>query len=32
MNRNILEKKDINKLLEHRQNGEFGLHTLLEKL
>lgn len=32
MNRNILEKKDIDKLLEHRRNGEFGLHTLLEKL
>lgn len=32
MNRNILEKKDIDKLLEHRRNGEFGLHTLLKKL
>ena len=32
MNRNILEKKDIDKLLKHRRNGEFSLHTLLEKL
>ena len=32
MNRNILEKKDIDKILEHRRNGEFSLHTLLEKL
>lgn len=32
MNRNILHKQDIDKILEHRRNGEFGLHTLLEKL
>lgn len=32
MNRNILEKKDIDKMLKHRRNSEFSLHTLLGKL